>query len=203
MRLKVMAISTIGLLAGLAAGIALLPGALESLLPDKQSWTIGKAAIGGPFQLVDHNGRTVTEKTYNGQYLLVFFGFTYCPDVCPAALQTVTAVMKKLGRKADRLRPLFISVDPERDRPAVLKQYVSNFDSRIVGLTGSAEQVSAAAKAYRVYFRKVKDAGNAGSYTMDHSAFVYLMSPQGEFVTHFTHATPVEKMAERLSAAIR
>ena len=171
-------------------------------MPAKQTWSVGKAAIGGPFSLVDHNGKPVTDKSYGGEFLLVFFGFTYCPDICPAALQTVTATLEKLGDKANRLRPLFITVDPDRDTPEQLKLYMSNFHSRITGLTGTPEQIDAVAKAYRVYFRKVEDASNSDGYTMDHSAFIYLMAPSGDYVTHFTHVTPPDKMFERLRREI-
>ncbi len=202
MRLKIVILSVIGLAAGLAAGIALLPGAREAVMTSQRTWTVGKATIGGPFQLIDHDGKAVSDTSFDGEYLLVFFGFTYCPDICPAGLQTIAAVMDKLGTRASRVRPLFISIDPERDKPEVLKQYVSHFHPRIRGLTGSLEQVTAAAKAYRVYFRKVETSAAGGDYTMDHSAFVYLMSPAGEFITHFTHATPVDKMAERIAGKI-
>ena len=198
MRVKVMAISAIGLLIGMAAAVAIYPGVVGQLLPGKQTWSVGKAAIGGPFSLVDHSGKAVTEKSYSGEFLLVFFGFTYCPDICPAALQTVSAALDKLGGKANKVRPLFISVDPERDTPEQLKLYVSNFHKRIAGLTGTAEQIDAVAKAYRVYFRKVEDASNSDGYTVDHSAFIYLMAPNGDYVTHFTHVTSPDKMAERL-----
>ena len=142
-------------------------------------------------------GRLPT-KSYTGEFLLVFFGFTYCPDVCPATLQSVSAVVDGLGQRAQKLRPLFITVDPERDTPDVLKEYLSNFNQRIVGLTGTPAQVSAAAKVYRAYFRKVEDKSLSDEYTVDHSSFVYLMSPDGEFITHFTHATPPDKIQERL-----
>ncbi len=202
MRWTVMVASAAGLLLGIVIALAMIPGATDRLLPERKDLTIGKAAIGGPFELVDHNGRTVSHKNYRGEFLLVFFGFTYCPDVCPAALQLVSAAMEKLGPKAKRLRPLFITVDPERDTPEQLKLYLSNFDPRIVGLTGSASQVDAAAKAYRAYYRKVKDPTVTGEYTMDHSAFLYLMNPDGEFVTHFTHATPLETLIKRLAKEI-
>jgi protein SCO1/2 len=168
------------------------------LLPAQKSWTIGQADIGGPFTLIDHNGQKVTEQSYAGEHLLVFFGFTFCPDICPAALQKVTAVLDQLGDKAKRLRVLFISVDPQRDTPEQLKLYMSNFHSRAVGLTGSPEQIAAAAKAYRIYYRKVEDASNPDGYTMDHSGFIYLMDERGKFITHFTHITPLDKIAERL-----
>lgn len=198
MRIKLMALSAAAVLAGMAAGTALIPGAIEQLLPAPKTWTVGKATIGGPFELTDHNNQRVSDKTYRGDHLLVFFGFTYCPDVCPAALQKVTAVLEQLGDRAGKIRPLFISVDPERDTPDQLKLYMSNFHDRIVGLTGSPAEIDAVAKAYRAYYRKVKDPSITGEYSMDHSAFLYLMDPTGEFLTHFTHATQIEKMVTRL-----
>ena len=135
--------------------------------------------IGGPFTLIDHNSRTVTEKDFAGKPTMVFFGFTSCPNICPTALWNVSELLRQLGDGAKDLRVLFISVDPERDTPERLKAYVSNFDSRVVGLTGTAEQVAAAVKAYRAYFKKVPQDG--GAYTMDHTATVYLMDRSGKF----------------------
>lgn len=135
--------------------------------------------IGGPFTLVDHNGQTVTEKNFAGRPTMVFFGFTSCPDVCPTALSSVSELLRQLGDEAKDMQVLFISVDPERDTTERLKAYVSNFDSRVVGLTGTPEQVAAAAKAYRAYFKKMPQEG--GNYTMDHTATVYLMDRAGKF----------------------
>ena len=125
------------------------------------------AAIGGPFSLTDHNGRTVTEQDLKGRPFLVFFGFTNCPDICPTTMFEISEVLKKLGPDGDRTRALFITVDPERDTPAALKDYVSSFDPRIVALTGEPDAIAAVAKAYRAYYRRVplKD----GGYTMDHT----------------------------------
>ena len=132
----------------------------------------------------------------------MFFGFTHCPDVCPAGLQLVSAAMAKLGPKADSLQPIFISVDPRRDTPRQLKLYLSNFDARIVGLTGTDEQIASATKAFRVYYRKVEDPELTDGYTIDHSAFIYLITPNGEFVTHFTHATPLDALVARLEQSL-
>ena len=202
MRIKVMVASAVGLLAGLVVAFAAFPDAVSRFVTAPKTWSVGKAAVGGPFSLIDHNGRRVTEKTYPGEYLLVFFGFTHCPDICPAALQTVTAAMDQIGDKAKRLRPLFITVDPERDTAEILNDYVSNFHPRIVGLTGTKSEIAAVAKAYRAYYRKAEDDSITDGYSVDHSAFVYLMAPNGEYLTHFTHATPVEKMVTRLSAEL-
>jgi protein SCO1/2 len=183
-----------GLVLGVGLGLLLVPGAMQRVMPDATR-TIGVAAVGGPFTLTDHNGRRVTEKDFAGRYMLVFFGFTFCPDVCPTALQVSAAALDKLGAKADKVTPVLISVDPERDTPEQLKGYVASFHPRLVGLTGSVEEVTAAAKAYRAYWRKVKDDKSAAGYTIDHTSIVYLMGPDGRFITHFTHATSVDAMA--------
>ena len=142
------------------------------------------AAIGGPFRLLDQNGRTVTDADLKGHPFLVFFGFTHCPDVCPTTLFEISEVMRELGADADRLGALFITVDPERDTPAALKDYLSSFDPHLVGLTGGLDAVGAVAKAYRVYFKKVPL--DDGGYTMDHTAIVYLMDKDGRFVAPFS-----------------
>jgi protein SCO1/2 len=142
------------------------------------------AAIGGPFRLIDQHGREVTEQDFKGRPFLVFFGFTHCPDVCPTALFEISEILRALGPDAERTRALFITVDPERDTPPVMKDYLSSFDPRLVGLTGDAAAVAAAAKAYRAYFKKVPL--DQGGYTMDHTAIVYLMDKQGRFVAPFS-----------------
>jgi protein SCO1/2 len=141
------------------------------------------SAIGGPFTLTDQGGKTVTDADFKGKPLLVFFGYTHCPDVCPTTLFELSEVMRALGADAGKAQAAFISVDPERDTPAVLKDYLSSFDPHLRGLTGSVEQVDAVKKIYRVYSKKVP--GENGDYTMDHTALVYLMDKQGHFVAPF------------------
>ena len=121
--------------------------------------------------------------------MLVFFGFTYCPDVCPTALQVMAAALDKLGPKAERITPVLITVDPERDTPAQLASYVKSFHPRLVGLTGTPAEIDAVAKAYRVYVKKVPDPKSTAGYTIDHSSIIYVMGPDGAYRTHFTHAT--------------
>jgi protein SCO1 len=157
-----------------------------------KSQTEGKALIGGPFSLVDTDGKRVTDRDLQGKLMLVFFGYTHCPDVCPTELQTMAEVIDKLGSDADKVAPVFISVDPSRDTPQALSAYVKNFSPRIVGLTGDASEVASVAKAYRVYFRKNGDSN--GEYTVDHSAFVYLMDGQGNYLTHFPFDTTSDIM---------
>jgi protein SCO1/2 len=141
------------------------------------------AAIGGPFALVDQNGRTITDQDLKGRPTLMFFGFTHCPDVCPTALFEISQVMDRLGPLAEKVNAVFVTVDPERDTPAVLKDYLSSFHPRMMGLTGEPSAIAAMLKAYRVYARKVPQEG--GHYTMDHSALVYLLDKEGRFVAPF------------------
>jgi protein SCO1/2 len=154
------------------------------------------AAIGGPFKLTDQNGRTVSDQDLKGRPFLVFFGFTHCPDVCPTTLFDVSELMRSLGPDADRARALFITVDPERDTPAVMKDYLSSFDPHLAGLTGDAAAIAAVAKAYRVYYKKVPL--DQGGYTMDHTAIVYLMDKDGRFVAPFSLKRTTEAAAADL-----
>jgi protein SCO1 len=142
------------------------------------------SAIGGPFKLIDQNGNTITDADIKGRPFLVFFGYTRCPDVCPTTLFDVSEVMRALGKDADRTGALFITVDPEHDTPAVIKDYLSSFDPHLRGATGDRAAVDAVEKAYRVYAKKVPT--ESGDYTMDHTALVYLMDKQGRFVAPFS-----------------
>jgi protein SCO1 len=154
------------------------------------------AAIGGPFQLTDQAGRTVTDKNMQGHPSLVFFGYTHCPDVCPTSLFEMSEVLRAMGKDADRVNAYFISVDPERDTTATIKDYLSSFDPHLEGLTGNPEQVAKALSAYRVYAKKVplKD----GDYTMDHTALIYLMDRDGRFVAPFNLKRSPEEAAADL-----
>jgi len=163
--------------------------------------SMGQALIGGPFSLTDHNGRRVTEKDFLGKYMLVFFGYTYCPDLCPTELQVMSEAVESLGAKGEAIQPVFISFDPKRDTPESLKAYVENFSPRLVGLTGTEQEIAQAARAYRVYYKKI-DNGGASDYLMDHSTIVYLMGPDGKFIKHFTYSTDAKVLAEALAAAV-
>ena len=143
-----------------------------------------RALVGGPFTLVDSNGKRVTDRDFRGKLMLVFFGYAHCPDICPTELQTLSDVMEKLGPDAEKVAPVFISVDPGRDTPEELSSYMKNFDPRITGLTGEEKDIERVAKAYRVYYRKAAESG-ANDYSVDHSAFVYFMDGEGKYVTHF------------------
>lgn len=157
--------------------------------------------FGGPFSLTDHNGTPRTDKDFLGTFMLIYFGYTFCPDICPANLQHCANAMDALGDKARRITPIFISIDPARDTPMVLKEYVANFGERFVGLTGSETQIRAVSKAYRIHRRKVLPAGETdkANYLVDHSSITYLMGPDGKFVTLFPHNTPGDEMAKRIS----
>ena len=154
------------------------------------------AAVGGPFHLEDQNGKPVSDADMKGRPFLVFFGFTHCPDICPTTLFEISEVMRKLGKDADRTGVLFITVDPERDTPAALKDYLSSFDPHLRGLTGDPAAVNAAIKAYRVYAKKIPLEN--GDYTMDHTAVVYLMDKDGHFVAPFNLKQTPEAAAEQL-----
>ena len=198
MRGRLLTVIVAGFLIGAMGGAAAL--LLTGGASDPNVTTTGKALIGGPFTLVDQHGKTVTDRDFRGRHMLVFFGFTHCPDICPAELQVISASLDELGPKAEEVVPIFVTLDPERDTPEVMADYVKNFGSRFVGLTGSAEAIAEAAKAYRVAFSKFenKDAVGDDNYSIDHSAFVYLMGRDGEYITHFNYGAPAAKMTESL-----
>jgi protein SCO1/2 len=158
------------------------------------------AAIGGPFELVSGTGETVTDKTFSGKPTLMFFGFTYCPDVCPTTLSELQGWMEALGPDADKLNYAFVTVDPERDTPDVMRDYVWAFDKRITPLTGSREQIDAMLKAYRVYAKRVEL--DDGDYTMDHSASVYLMNADNKFVGTIAYGEAEENALQKLRRLI-
>jgi len=179
--------------------VSSLPGGSRS----GGSTQTGTALIGGPFSLVDQTGKPVTDADYRGRFMLVYFGFTFCPDVCPTELQAMTTALDQLGPDAGKVQPIFVTIDPERDTVAQVAPYVSMFHPRLVGLTGTKEQVADAARAYRVYYSKVPNKDDETYYTMDHSSFVYLMGPDGKFVEAFSHGTTPDKMAETIRAHLK
>jgi len=189
------------LVAVLFAGLVILgAGAFLALslheTPRGAAGTLLASAIGGPFRLVDQDGKTVTDADLKGKWSLVYFGYTHCPDACPTALNDIAIALDELGSKRSAVRPVFITVDPERDTPEVLKAYVTAFDAPILALTGTPEEVAQAAKGYRVYYAKHPEAG--GDYSMDHSSVIYVMDPEGRFTASFTHQSAPEEIAERL-----
>jgi protein SCO1/2 len=161
----------------------------------------GEAMVGGPFQLVDQNGKPTDQSVLKGKWSAVFFGYTYCPDICPTTLQALAGAEAKLGNKANNLQVVFISVDPQRDTPAQLKTYLSipAFPKNAIGLTGTEAQVAAAAKAYRVYYQKE---GQGEGYTVAHSSIIYLMNPAGKFVTALTESQTPSEVATQIGDAM-
>jgi protein SCO1/2 len=168
----------------------------QSLWQGKVAREMGAASIGGPFKLTDQNGKLRSDADFRGEYTLVFFGYTNCPDVCPTTLQTLTDAMTDLGPKAEKVTPVFITVDPERDTAKALKDYAANFTPRLVMLTGSPADIAAVAKEYRVYYAK---AGEGPNYAMDHTALIYLMGPDGTYVTHYAPQATADDIAKDLS----
>ncbi len=194
----------IAALALVAVATAALVGS-QLLLPAAQSGggqSTGTVPIGGPFSLVDQNGRRVSEQDFRGRYMLVYFGYTFCPDICPLGLQTITQAIDGLpSDRQEQVVPVFITVDPERDTVEVMRNYVTSFHPRLVGLTGSKAEVDQALRAWRVYAQKAEP--KDGSYLVDHSTFTYLMGPDGHYVTHFGHATTADEMTDRLADAMK
>lgn len=166
----------------------------ETLQQSPPTEVAGQLTFGGPFALLDHMGRPVTEKDFLGHHQLVFFGFTSCPAVCPTTLQTVTVALSELGSDADRIQPMFITIDPANDTPQMMAAYVKHFDKRIVGLTGTPEQVARAAKAWHIHYRRVRD--KDGSEQIEHTAALFLMGPDGKYLGHIPPDVSPQKMAQ-------
>jgi protein SCO1 len=183
--------------AAFLSGLLLFFGVIV-FVAGRSPFSVGQAvaSVGGPFHLEDQNGQPFTDADMKGHPYLVFFGFTHCPDICPTTLFEMSQVLKALGSDADRTGALFITVDPERDTPQAIKDYLSNFDPHLRGLTGDKASVDAAIKAYRVYAKKVPL--EKGDYTMDHTAIVYLMDKDGRFVAPFDTKRPPEAEAAEL-----
>ncbi|MCC7017391.1 MAG: SCO family protein [Rhodospirillales bacterium] len=180
----------------LAAGAGVWWWNSKTAIPAPTSVTAASLTFGGPFSLVDHTGQKVTDRDYHGSFTFVFFGFTTCPDVCPTTLQNVASVLQLLGDDGAKVRPLFVTVDPERDTPATLAGYVTLFDPRIVGLTGTPEQIAQVARAYRIHYRKASDSG--AGYLMEHTAVLFLMAPDGRYLAHIPPDMPPRRMAETI-----
>jgi protein SCO1/2 len=155
--------------------------------------------VGGPFTLEDGNGKQVTDRDFRGKYMLVYFGYTFCPDACPTTLNEVADALDHLGAKADQLQPIFITVDPKRDTPAVMKQYVVAFSPRLIGLTGTEEQIATVAREYRVYYAEHRTGSGPNDYAMDHSSVLYLMGPDGKFIAPIRSDEDGSQMAAELN----
>ena len=196
-RLVVAALAVLVLAAGTLGALRWLAPA-----PDRTAGE-GEVLVGGPFTLTDQNGREVKDEEFRGRLMLVYFGYTFCPDMCPLGLTTIASALDALPAEVrDQVVPVFITVDPARDTVAVMHDYVGQFSDRLVGLTGSEAAIAAATRAYRVYARKSDAKAADGSYLVDHSTFTYLMGRDGAYVTHFGHATTPEEMAEKIAGAI-
>lgn len=193
-------------LAGL--GLSLIACQAETSKPIAQSGKVassGQADIGGAYTLLNQDGETVTQDTFLGQPQLIYFGFSYCPDICPTALIQMGHAQKALGIEGKDIQNIFISVDPERDTPESLKLYVTanGFPEGLVGLTGSQEQVDTAKAAFKVYAAKVDDPEGASGYTVDHSSIIYFMDSEGQLVDFFTHTSSVSDITDRISAYLK
>ncbi len=192
----------IGLGIGAIIALTILRGEGVSLLAEDRGG-FGTPLIGGAFALIDQTGTPRTDADYRGRFMLIYFGYTFCPDVCPTSLQVMGQALDQLSAEEQAaIQPILITVDPARDTVAVLKDYVPHFHERLVGLTGSEAQVAAAAKAYRVFYRKSSLTQGQADYLVDHSSIVYLMDRNGAYRTHFTHEATPEAMAAALRKAI-
>jgi protein SCO1/2 len=200
MRARLIAFIVAGFLIGALAGATVL--LITTPQGGQPVQSSGTALVGGPFSLVGADGKPVTDRDFRGRYMLIFFGFTHCPDICPAELQVIAQALEQLGDKAKNVVPIFITLDPERDTPEAMGNYLKSFGPNFVGLTGSPEAIAAAAKAYRVSYAKVEDKESAANYGVDHSALVYLMDPEGRYVTHFSYGLSAEQMAEKLGKSL-
>jgi|KBSSwiStaDraftv2_1062776.scaffolds.fasta_scaffold41378_3 protein SCO1/2 len=174
------------LLGGVAVLAFLAAGAAAVLFMNPAPAVQSAQAIGGPFKLKTGRGDIVTDRDFRGKWLLVYFGYTHCPDICPTTLAEVVQTIDRLGAVGAEVQPLFITIDPERDTPEVMDAYVQALDARIIGLTGTPADIAAAAKGYKVHYAKVQSQDNKQDYAMEHSSFVYLIGPDGGYVTLFT-----------------
>jgi protein SCO1 len=170
-----------------------------ALIMSQLSWAAtSPVTMGGPFTLIAPDGTTVTDQTFRGKWLLVYFGYTFCPNTCPMTLNEIATALEKLGADAAKMQPLFITVDPQRDTREVLEQYTRSFDPRIVGLTGSPQQIDAVTQEYGAYSARHKTGPGPEDYVIDHSTYVYVMDPGGKFVRAFDADTSGDRMADAL-----
>lgn len=182
--------------------VALLAVLGQHLVPETSSES-GKSLVSGAFTLQNGKGKTVTEKDFSGRYMLVYFGYTHCPDVCPTALLLMENAINQAKPLAGKIQPIFISIDPARDTPKIASDYADHFGGDMVGLSGTAAQVKQAAENYKVYYRKVDDKGSALGYVMDHSGFIYLMGPDASYITHFPHNVSERELEDGLRKYVR
>jgi cytochrome oxidase Cu insertion factor (SCO1/SenC/PrrC family) len=187
------------LIAGFFVPCAAGPQRSAAEIMDILMW--GREPVGGPFTLIDHTGKPRTNEDFRGKLMVVYFGFTYCPDICPSDLQNIGLAIDQLGPAGEKVQPLFITIDPERDTAEHLKEYVSLFHPRLIGLTGDAAAIGAAATAFKVYYAKVPNS-RGDDYSMDHTAFIYLMGVDGSYLGFFPPGTSPERIAETLRKQI-
>ncbi len=194
------------LLALIAVGVGLLAWRMTPVPVPPPVSSSGTALIGGPFALMDQNGNLRSAGEFSGRYMLVYFGFTTCPDICPTDLGKMGAALTQLEKndaaRAARVQPIFITVDPERDTVTAIKEYMPNFHPRLIGLTGTPAQIKAVMAAYRVYAQKNIPKDDPANYMMDHSSYIYLMGPDGGYITHFTNADSAVKIAKGIRGAL-
>lgn len=182
-----------------AAAVVALVGYLIYSSLQTDATRVDLPAIGGPFSLIDQNGTTVTDEDLDDQFKLIYFGYTYSPNICASTLSAMTDAFGLLGDDAKRVTPLFITIDPERDQPEHLKMYLEHFHPRFVGLSGAQDAIAQTAKKFHVHFAKVEKLGaEADDYEIDHTSIVYLMGPDGGFLAHFTDGATAEAMAKRI-----
>jgi protein SCO1 len=193
-RLEFVRLPALGLL--IVSSIVFVPVVVLSEQPARVATPV--VTIGGPFTLSAPDGTTVTDQTYRGKWLLVYFGYTSCPDSCPTALLEIATALEKLGPDAVSVQPLFITVDPQHDTPQVMQQYTQSFDPRIIGLTGTAQQVAAVAHEYGAYYVRHRTGPGAEDYVMDHSTYIYLMDAGGKFVRAFDSGAAADRIADAL-----
>lgn len=199
---RILILCSVALVLSAGAALWVVNQELERRGQGSLSRIASAVAVGGPFELVDHNGAAVTDRSFGDRNLLIFFGYTYCPDVCPTELARMATAIEQLGDEhQEKVQPLFVTIDPERDTPEFLADYVAQFHPKIVGLTGSEEQIAQIARAYRVYYAKA-DTGDADFYLMDHSSFTYLMAPDGTNIAVFPYDTAPDEMAGAIRAAL-
>ncbi len=176
----------------------------ENEMPQETGLLPKPSDLGGPFSLIDQSGKHVTEKDYAGKYLLIYFGYTYCPDACPTELLVMGQALDQMPQaQSDKIQPIFITIDPARDTIDKLSEYVPSFYPRLVGLTGSDAEIAEVAKEFKVYYAKSTAPNNASDYVMDHSSYVYLMNPEGKMIGIFSSDTSAEDMAKSLTAAVK
>jgi len=192
--------STMWIYAFIAAFSCMAAAPLQAQEPGQEQAQALSSTIGGRFMLKDHNGKIVTDQDFQGRFLLITFGYTYCPDICPTNLVNMATALEDLGERAADIAPLFITVDPARDTAVVLRDYVANFDARIIGLTGPQPMIDSVTKRYKVVSAVHKPKNwTDGDYLVDHTASIFLMAPDGQFLVKFAHGMPPADMAKRIA----